>query len=152
MSEAMFHFTSSAVRPPLSREELAIAKALGVPVTPVPRPGSHPDAELMAACAAFDAAEREYLNFFHGPDYIEDDDEREEAMEPCNEERSRLVELICSLRATTLEGHLARARVVMLEDLELDPAEDAQSEYHNISLLGALIRDLAEQAGVRRDV
>jgi hypothetical protein len=90
MSEAMFHFTSSAVRPPLSREELAIAKALGVPVTPVPRPGSHPDAELMAACAAFDAAEREYLNFFHGPDYIEDDDEREEAMEPCNEERSRL--------------------------------------------------------------
>jgi hypothetical protein len=40
----------------------------------------------------------------------------------------------------------------MLEDLELDPAEDAQSEYHNISLLGELIRDLAEQAGVRRDV
>ena len=73
-------------------------------------------------------------------------------MEPLNEERSRLVKIICNLRATTLEGHLARARVVMLEDLELNPAEDARSQFLNVSLLGALLRDLAEQAGVRRIV
>ena len=139
-----------AQRPSL--EEMAITKALAIPVTPVPAPGTHPDAELMAACAAFDAAERRYLSFYDGPDYIDDDGEREEAMKPNEAERSRLVELICRLRATTLEGHLARVRVVMLEDLELDPSEDARSQYLNVSLLGALIRDLAEQAGARRPV
>jgi hypothetical protein len=133
-----------------SLEELAILKALAVPVTPVPAPGTHPDAELMAACAAYDAAERRFLSFYHGPDFIENDDEREVAMEPINAERQRLVTLICGLRATTLEGHLARIRVVMLEDLDLDPAEDAQSRYHNENLRGALLRDLAEHAGVRR--
>jgi hypothetical protein len=131
-------------------EAIAHAKVLAIPVTPVPFPGTHPDAELMAACAAFDAAEREYLSFFHGPDYIEDDDEREVALDPNGAERTRLVRRICRLRATTVEGHFARIRVVMLEDLELDPAEDAQSPFFNISLLGALLRDLADHAGARR--
>jgi hypothetical protein len=135
---------------PKSPTELATAKALAVPVTPVPPLGTHPDAELMAACAAFDAAERAYLNFYHGPNVIEDDDEREEAMAPVLDERDRLAQLVCSLRATTLEGYLARVRIVMLEDLELDPAEDAKSDFLNESLLGALIRDLAEHAGARR--
>ena len=139
-----------AQRPSL--EGMAITKALAIPVTPVPAPGTHPDAELMAACAALDAAERCYLSFYHGQNAIEADDEREEALEPNEAERRRLVRLICNLRATTLEGHLARVRVVMLEDLELDPTEDAQSQFFNISLLGALIRDLAEQAGARRPV
>jgi hypothetical protein len=133
-------------------EPPAITKALAIPVTPVPLPGTHPDAELMAACAAFDGAEREYLGFHQGPNAIEDDDERDEALKPNEAERRRLVRLVCGLRASTLEGHLARVRVVMLEDLELDPAEDAQSQFFNVSLLGALIRDLAEQAGARRPV
>ena len=134
----------------INHEAAAIAKTLAIPVTPVPQPGMHPDGALMAACAAFDAAKRLYHTFYHGPNAIEDDDEREEAMQPNEAERRRLVRLVCSLRATTLEGHLARVRVLMLEDLELDPAEDAQSQYLNVSLLGALIRDLAEQAGARR--
>jgi hypothetical protein len=65
-------------------------------------------------------------------------------------DRHHLVRLICRLRATTLEGHLARARVVMLEDLELDPAAMAEEPFFNTSLLGALIRDLAEHARARR--
>ena len=133
-------------------ETPAMAKALAIPVTPVPLPGTHPDAELMAACAALDAVEREHLGYHCGPNAIEDDDERDEALRPNVAERRRLVRLICDLRAKTLEGHLARVRVVMLEDLELDPAEDAQSQYFNVSLLGALIRDLAEHAGARRPV
>ena len=133
-------------------ETPAMAKALAIPVTPVPLPGTHPDTALMAACAALDAAERQYLGFHHGPNAIEDDDERDEALRPNEVERRRLVRLVCDLRATTLEGHRARVRVVMLEDLELDPAEDAQSQYFNVSLLGALIRDLAEHAGARRPV
>jgi hypothetical protein len=133
-----------------SLEERAILKALAVPVTAVPPAGLHPDEALLSACAAYDAAERQYLSFFHGPEFIVDDDEREVAMEPTNAERDRLVKLVCGCRATTLEGYLARIRVVMLEDLELDPAEDARSQYFNESLLGALLRDLAEHAGVRR--
>ena len=107
---------------------------------------------MLTACAAFDAIERRYHTFFHGPAAIGDDDERDEALEPFEEERERAVQLVCSLHATTLEGYLARIRVVMLEDLELDPAEDAQSPYYNVSLLGALLRDLAEHAGARRPV
>ena len=129
-----------------------VAKALAVPITPVPLPGTHPDAELMAACAAFDAAEREFLGFHYGPNAIEDDEERDVALRPNEAERRRLVRLVCDLRATTLQGHLARVRVVMLEDLELDPAEEAQSPYFNVSLLAALIRDLADHAGARRPV
>jgi hypothetical protein len=136
----------------IDRETLFFAKTLAIPVTPVPASGTHPDADLLAACAAFDAAERRHHTFFYGPDAIKDDDERDAALTPVEAERGRLVEVICSLRATTLEGHLARVRVVMLEDLELDPAEDARSEYYNTSLLGALVRDLAEQAGARRPV
>jgi hypothetical protein len=130
-------------------EQRAFARALAVPVTPVPAPGTHPDSELMAACAAFDAAERRYIGLFHPPTAPEDD-KLDEATERSVEERRRLVRHICRLRATTLDGHLARARVVMLEDLELDPAAMAEEPYFNTSLLGALIRDLAEHAGARR--
>ena len=134
----------------INREALFFAKALAIPVTPVPAPGTHPDAELLAACAALDAVERRRHTFFYGPDAIKDDEERDQALAPVEAERRGLVKVICSLHATALEGHLARARVVMLQDLELDPAEDAQSHYLNVSLLGALIRDLAVHAGARR--
>ena len=109
-----------------NREALFFAKTFAIAVTPVPPPGTHPDEELLAAYAAFDAIERRYHTFFHGPAAIGDDDERDEALEPFEEERERAVRLVCSLRATTLEGYLARMRVVMLEDLEVDTAEDAQ--------------------------
>ena len=134
----------------INREALFFAKTLAVSVTPVPPPGTHPDRDLLAACAALDAAEREHHTFFYGPDRIDDDDARNVALEPVEAERDRLVREVCKLRATTLEGYLARVRVLMLEDLELDPAEDARSRYLNVSLLGALIRDLAEHAGARR--
>ena len=134
----------------INREALFFAKVLAIPITPVPAPGTHPDADLLAACAALDAAERKHNTFFYGPDRIDDDDARDVALEPVEAERDRLVREVCKLRATTLEGHLARVRVVMLEDLELDPAEDAESQYLNVSLLGALLRDLADHAGARR--
>jgi len=134
----------------INHAAVVLAKILAIPITPVPELGTHPDDALMAACAAFDNAEREYVGFHYGPDAIEDDDERQEAIEPNEQKRRDLVQLICSLRATTLDGHLARARVVMLEDLDLNPAEDAESEYFNVSLLGALLRDLAAHAGARR--
>jgi hypothetical protein len=133
-------------------EAIAAAKVLAIPVTPVPLPGTRPYAELVAACAAFGAAERTYLGFFHGPDCIEDDDKLGVALAPNEAEPTRPVRRICGLRATSLESHLARIRVVMLEDLEWDPTEDARSQYINISLLGALLRDVAEHAGARRPV
>ena len=92
----------------INHEAAVVAKTLAIPVTPVPQPGMHPDAQLMAACAALDAAERQYHRFYYGPNAIEDDDERDEALQPNEAERRRLVRLVCSLRATTLEGHLAR--------------------------------------------
>ena len=50
---------------------------------------------------------------------------------------------MCSLHAKTLEGILARARTIVLQDAELDPAADAVTEgYTDNRLMAALLRDL----------
>ena len=89
-------------------ENLAMAKVWSIPVAPVPLPDMHPDAALMAACAALDAAEREHLGYHHGPNAMEDDDERDEAMRPNEAERRRLVRLACCSR--TLNSIRLRTR------------------------------------------
>jgi hypothetical protein len=82
-----------------------------------------PDAELIAACAAFDALERQRSNVFHGPEAITDEAPRLTLFAFIQEMQEPILNRVCSLRATTLEGYFARARTVLLEDLELHPAE-----------------------------
>jgi len=113
-----------------------------------PLPAS-PDAELLAACAAFDALERQYVALYDGPDAIEDDDECEAAARPIRLKQKPLLDKLTNLRATTLEGHLARIRSLVLEDQQLDIEELATSSYINQRLLGMVLRDLAEQAQAR---
>ena len=103
----------------------------------------HPDAPLLAALASFDAIERYFLSLYAGGTrYIEDDDEREAAFQPFAETQEPILEQVCSLQARTLEGIPARARTIVLQDAELDPAADALEGYTNNRLVAALLRDL----------
>jgi hypothetical protein len=107
-----------------------------------------PDAELIAACAEFDALERQRAGVFHGPDAIADETARITLFAFIQEMQEPILDRVYSLRATTLEGYFARARTVLLEDLELHPAEMVASGSTNERLLGALLRDLTEQNGM----
>jgi arginase family enzyme len=107
-----------------------------------------PDAELIAACAEFDALESQRAGVLHGPDAIVDEAARNKLFAFIQEMQKPTLDRVCSLRATTLEGYFARARTVLLEDLELHPAEMVESGSTNERLLGALLRDLVEQGTV----
>ena len=105
----------------------------------------HPDAALLAALSEFDAIEHHFLSLYERghPRYIEDDDERDEVVVLLNEAQHPSLERVCSLPARTLEGILARARTIVLQDGELDPAADAATgKYANDRLIAALLRDL----------
>ena len=103
----------------------------------------HPDAALLAALAEFDAIEHYFLSLYRGGSrYIEDDDERTAAFQPFDEAQEPILEQVCSLQARTLEGIMARARTIVLQDAELDPAADALEGYTNNRLVAALLRDL----------
>ena len=58
-----------------------------------------------------------------------------------------ILEQVCSLHARTLEGILARARTIVLQDAELDPDADALEGYTNNRLVAALLRDLLAMEG-----
>ena len=110
--------------------------------------GMHPDAALLAALAEFDAIEHYFLSLYRGGSrYIEDDDERTAAFQPFDEAQEPILEQVCSIQARTLEGILARARTIVLQDAELDPAADALEGYTNNRLVAALLRDLLAMGG-----
>jgi hypothetical protein len=67
---------------------------------------------------------------------------------PNEEMQAPILDRLCTLRATTLEGYFARARTVLLEDLELHPAEMVELGSTNERLLGALLRDLTERSTI----
>ena len=108
------------------------------------------DADLIAACAEFNVLERQFLALFDGPGRIEDDDEREEPVARIHEAQKPILDRIVRLRATTMNGFLARIRTIMLEDLDLNPNKMAASQFMNEQLLGAFLRDFADLAGVAR--
>jgi len=113
-------------------------------------PSPHPDQELLAALAEFDALEWQYMGCYDGPTAIEDDKQQEAASNLILERQLPILEKICTTRAKTIDGILARMRTMLLEDQELNPAEMAAAGAYNERLLGALLRDLAEQAGAGR--
>ncbi len=103
----------------------------------------HPDAQLLAACAAFDALERAYIAL--------SGDHRAGSPEEAAVEAERdwlvtaqapLVASMCELRAVTQAGHVARARSLTLWDGELlKDTVDAGA-----CLTAALVRDLIGKA------
>ena len=119
----------------LMRDSAALGGSVGL----VPVPPS-PDAELLRACAAFDALERAYLATYvpgvdDGPEWDTAEVERDrlaDAQEP-------LVDRMWKLQAVTREGQIARARSLALWDAELMKPGKA---FTNDRLTQAIVRDL----------
>jgi hypothetical protein len=102
------------------------------------------DTALIAALAEFDAIERYVFSLYPGEtNAIEEDAERDAVIRPLSEAQWGMLDRVCGVQAKTLEGILARARTIVLQDGELDPAVDAMTEgYTNGRLVAALLRDL----------
>ncbi len=74
-----------------------------------------PDADLLAACAAFDELERAYIATYAGcPETGPEWDAAETVRERLSDAQDPLVDRICDLRAVTREGQAARARSLAL--------------------------------------
>lgn len=128
-------------RSTISRRAL-FAGAAAVPVAAVIPPAAAPteaDAELIATCAAFDALERRILAFYSdGATPIEDDDERDEAIDPLSGQQEKLLDPICAMRAVSLRGMRARAATLVLNAPHvLEPSHHWESR-----LCAAVLRDL----------
>lgn len=127
------------------RRTLASAAALlGLLAASANAAGPDPDVELIAASAAFDDLERRGNLLFEGPAKIEDDAERDAAMDIIRDTQQPHLNRLMQLRAQTLQGARARLQSLLLWDAELDPEGDAAEEgtYTHVRLLGALLRDL----------
>jgi hypothetical protein len=72
------------------------------------------DAELIAACAAFDALEMRVRRLFCGPGDTAGEDARDAAMAVIAAEQEPFLAQICALSATMLDGHRARVRSLAL--------------------------------------
>ncbi|MGI4939282.1 MAG: hypothetical protein ACRYHQ_01715 [Janthinobacterium lividum] len=105
---------------------------------------ANPDAELIELCAAIDALQLRFDALCDGPEKIDDDDARMDAVAPITAEQLPLIDRMCEIRPTTLQGHMARARTYWLWDK--DPPE-ADSPYTNEAMQGAILRDLAALVG-----
>ena len=104
----------------------------------------HPDVDLFAACAEFDALERAYLATGFSHDTRTPEGVAVEAEQArIQREQDPLVDRICALRAVTREGQAARARSLVLWDAELmKPQGDIAGQ-----LTQAIVRDLIEEDG-----
>ena len=127
-----------------------LGHALGLPVaalapswqgTPPVAAQAGPDAELIRLIAEFAALEHRFLA---AHDDISDDDERDAFIGPIIEAQKPLLDRILTLRATTLPGFLARAKLLGLYEPEWTKEENILSDggSHNERMAGALIRDM----------
>jgi hypothetical protein len=109
-------------------------------------PAEHPDADLIAACAAFDDTEHRFKGY-HGEGAfaalrIKDDDERDIALDAMAAERDALLERIWDLEATTIEGFRARARTAKLYHAGVIENVERCQCGEDETMLYALVRDL----------
>ena len=129
------------------RNFLAYTTGAAAACTVLPAAGAseaaHPDADLLAACAAFDALERTYVaSYVDYPDDGPEWDAAEEERDWLSDAQGPLVDVICELRAFTREGQVARARSLALWDAELMKPDSPH--YTNERLVQAIVRDLIE--------
>ncbi len=115
-------------------------------VPPIGAAHPHPDRELIGVCAEFDAIERHINSHYAGGSRkIEDDEERDGAIAPFQEAQAPLLERIIALRATTLDGFMARARTLALWDLDA-MRQIGPGHYLEDRMLAALLRDMVGEA------
>ena len=99
-----------------------------------------PDADLLEACAAFDALERASLATFRQQEPgSAEETAAETERERLSEAQEPLVERVCELEATTREGMAARARSLALWDAELMKPDRC---FIGDRLTAAIVRDL----------
>jgi hypothetical protein len=119
--------------------------AVSLPVAP-PAAAS-PDAELIGLCAECDALQAR-IDGLYAPraDYLSRAQEiaqekaRDIAMQPFADAQDPILERICDLRATTPQGHAARARTLLAWDKDPIWTDDG---CWNSQLIGAIVRDAA---------
>ena len=109
-----------------------------------------PDAELIRLCAECDALQgqvdavwAEDKTHLSVPEQIAIEHIRDAAQQPLLERMDPILERICTLRATTPQGHAARARTLLMWDK--DPCW-VEAECWNDQLIGAIVRDLVRAA------
>ena len=102
---------------------------------------SSPDADLLAACADYLRIQRAFDAIVVAGD-VENDDPRLSMLDPL----PALVERIVKLKATTAEGHVARARCMTCHYLAHHPiAQDDPDGAAEDRFQAALYRDLIAQ-------
>ena len=92
------------------------------------------DIDLIAACAQFDAMERQLQAL--------SEDEYAEAHEAIQAAQLPLLERICAATCTTMEGLRARVRTIALWEAEA-PTFAPNEAYWNSRMFHALLRDLS---------
>jgi len=134
-----------------TRRGLLGGAAASLAATPVGMPGNvvvppvadhRPDAALIAVCAEFDVIERHINSHYAGGSRkIEDDEERDAVIAPLQEAQRPLLDRIIALRATTLDGFMARARTLALWDPDA-MRQIGPGHYLEDRILAALLRDM----------
>ncbi|GAB6969248.1 hypothetical protein JCM25156A_32890 [Komagataeibacter kakiaceti JCM 25156] len=105
----------------------------------LPETRDNPDAELIQASHRF--AELEQALQFASNESSLDDDEVDRIEDEMRPERTALFQKICSLRACTWEGHVARAQAVRIYAQEMLDKEVEGGSWSD-SLVWAVMRDM----------
>ncbi len=126
----------------------------------------HPDAALLALCAEFETVQRTYNGlwtwrlgggrYVEGPNYIVDDDERDEAAGVVEDRAWEISNRIFDMHAHTIDGLRAKARCLLLANVGMrhlvtDAEEDGEHRDFGFcamtrDLLATLLIDLNDGA------
>jgi len=101
-----------------------------------------PDAALIQLCEEFDALQRLIYNCeLRGSTEVHDEKLREKILAPVHERQKEILKALFVLRATTLAGFLARARMYRLYERE---KFEEETGYHDVQMIIALVRDMTD--------
>ncbi len=105
---------------------------------------AEPDAELLAACAEFDRLDRSHGAIVNAAKTSAEEEEADRLVSAMEERWQAALDAVCSLRATTVAGHRARAASLALfvggsKRMEADAEAGG---YWDERLCAALVRDL----------
>jgi hypothetical protein len=140
MSQATNDYNTPTRRSALGFGAAAIVAGLA---TPAIAGGPDPDGELIALCAEFDALERGIKAYYPGgAKYILCDAERDNATAPLDQEQRGLIDRMCELRASTLNGIRARARTLVLWAADEAEGAECKSNCLDDRMRAAISRDL----------
>ncbi len=113
-------------------------------LVPVTEALANPDAELLTACAEFDRLDRYHGAVVNGAKTRSEEEEADRLVSAMEERWQAALDAVCSLRATTVAGHRARAASLALF-VGGGKAMEAEAEaggYWDERLCAALVRDL----------